>query len=66
MKMTYRHLAYNIKTGEIINAPTGAVLKRAVAITNHIDRKHGFIGLGQWRFCHDSGNSWEKNGLPQQ
>lgn len=66
MKMTYRHLAYNVATGEIINAPTGAILNRAVATNNRISRKYGFKGISQWRFCHDSGKRWQKNGLPQR
>lgn len=62
--MTYRHCAYNIKTGEIINAPTGNGLKRAVATTNRIDRKVFGHNNNAWRFSHDFGKSWEVNGLP--
>jgi hypothetical protein len=62
--MTYRHCAYNLSTGEILNAPSGNVLKRAVSLTNRIDRKfYGHSG-NQWRFSHDFGKSWIKNGFP--
>lgn len=66
MKMTYRHLAYNVHTGEIINAPSGAILNRAVATRKRIDRKYGYIRNEHWRFCHDFGKNWQKNGLPQR
>lgn len=62
--MTYRHCAYNIKTGEIINAPTSNGLKRAVATTNRIDRKFFPGQPNTWRFSHDFGKRWEANGLP--
>lgn len=62
--MTYRHCAYNIITGEIINAPTGNGLKRAVATTKRIDRKFFPNDASTWRFCHDFGKGWEVNGLP--
>lgn len=64
--LTYRHSAYNVNTGEIINAPGGNQLKRAVALTNQLDRKIFGVTGNQWRFSHDFGKSWEKNGLPQR
>lgn len=63
--MDYRHSAYNIRTGEIINAPSGNTLKRVVARTQHID-KYMFGVCGQWRFSHDYGKKWEVYGLPTQ
>lgn len=61
----YRHVAYNVYTGEIINCAYGNQLKRAVAITKALDKEHYRIG-GQWRFCHDYGRKWDKNGFPWQ
>lgn len=59
----YRHLAYCVSTGEIISAPSGNTLKRAVALTKYYDRKYG-CETGSWRFCHDFGKNWRKNGYP--
>lgn len=62
--MEYRHCAYNIRTGEIINAPGGHTLKRAVALTKESDKAY-YGTAGQWRFCHDFGKKWNNLGLPQ-
>lgn len=58
----FRHLAYNVNTGEILNCTSGNTLKRAVAYTRNWDKAHGVYG--QWRFCHDHGKKWNKEGLP--
>ena len=63
--MEYRHLAYNISTGEIINCVGGQQLKRAVAYTRKVD-KELYGTSGQWRFCHDFGKKWLANGFPKQ
>lgn len=55
----YRHAAYNLLTGEIINCPCGNQLKRAVAC------RVAYDGFGQWRFCHDFGRKWLTGGLPR-
>ena len=61
----YKHFAYNIKTGEIINTKRSNSLKRSVALTQKIDKKvYGVIG--QWRFSHDFGKKWEINGFPKR
>ena len=63
MKMDYRHSAYNLATGQIINCLYGNQLKKAVALTQRVDRE--LYGIeGQWRFSHDFGKKWETNGLP--
>ena len=65
-KMTnYKHFAYNLKTGEIINCQSGNSLKHRVALTQRMDKiTYGVIG--QWRFCHDFGKKWEINGFPKR
>ena len=61
--LDYRHSAYNVNTGEIINCTGGQQLKRAVAETQKVDRE--LYGVrGQWRFSHDYGQKWDKQGLP--
>lgn len=57
MSFEYRHLAYNLRTGEIINCTHGNQLKRAVTYRAADETK------GPWRFCHDFGKKWEK-GFP--
>lgn len=61
--LEFRHVAYNLITGEIMNANRGNHLKREVARTQRLNREFYHIG-GQWRFCHDYGKKWEKEGLP--
>lgn len=63
--INYKHLACNIKTGEIINTKSSNSLKHSVALTQRIDKKvYGVIG--QWRFSHDFGKEWEINGFPKR
>lgn len=60
----YRHVAYNVVTGEVMNAERGNYLKRCVALEERTNRE--LYGIkGQWRWCHDFGKKWEKEGLPQ-
>lgn len=61
--MDYRHCAYSITTGQIINCGSGNQLKRAVALTSKVD-KELYGTSNQWRFSHDFGKKWEKKGLP--
>lgn len=63
--MNYRHMAYNLTTGEIINCARGNQLKRAVALTKAFDKKYYNLP-GQWRFCHDYGRKWEAAGWPER
>jgi hypothetical protein len=65
MKMDYRHSAYNLVTGQIINCPCGNQLKKAVALTQRVDKELYGVS-GQWRFSHDFGKKWEINGLPER
>ena len=59
----YRHAAYNVNTGEIINCSSGQQLKREVARTQKVDKE--LYGVrGQWRFSHDYCQKWDKQGLP--
>ena len=61
--MDYRHTAYNIKTGELMNAANGNYLKREVARAERFNRE--VYGVkGQWRWSHDFGHKWESEGLP--
>lgn len=63
--MYYRHSAYNVTTGEIINCEKGNQLKRAVAFTKQLDKE--ICGMsGQWRFSHDFGKKWEMTGFPKR
>lgn len=59
----YRHTAYNLATGEIVNANHGNYLKREVARTERINRELYNVH-GQWRWCHDFGKKWDMQGLP--
>lgn len=59
----YRHSAINIRTGEILNCSNGNHLKRQVAYTQKFDKENYGV-RGQWRFSHDYGKSWDKNGVP--
>lgn len=61
----YKHLAYNLATGEIINTERSSSLKRLVAHTQKMDKTLCGV-IGQWRFCHDFGKKWEINGLPKR
>lgn len=61
----HRHCAYNVVTGEIKSSTRSNHLKRWVARDTHYDRKHYHAkGAGQWRFCHDFGKRWEREGFP--
>ena len=59
----YRHLAYNIQTGAIINCNHGNYLKKQVAYTAKIDREF-YKTSSTWRWCHDFGKKWDIEGLP--
>lgn len=61
--LEYRHVAYNLSTGEIMNCNRGNYLKREVARTERINREIYKVH-GQWRWCHDFGKRWDKEGLP--
>lgn len=61
--LEYRHVAYNLSTGEIMNCNRGNYLKREVARTERVNRELYGIS-GQWRWCHDFGKRWDKEGLP--
>lgn len=61
-----RHWAYNLKTEAIIGSDSSNRLKKRTAFHTEYDRSHGETGVGQWRFCHDFGKNWEKNGLPNR
>ena len=60
----YRHIAFSISTGEIICCERGNQLKRLVAHSSKWNRK--FNVSSQWRFCHDYGKNWDKNGFPKK
>ena len=63
--MDYRHSAYNLTTGEIINSNSGNYLKREVARADRFDKE--VYGIkGQWRWSHDFGKNWLANGLPER
>ena len=47
----YKHIAYNIETGEVITASTGNHLKRCVARANAWSVRFGF-STGKWLFAH--------------
>lgn len=63
--MDYRHTAYNVVSGQIINSMSGNQLKRAVAYTRKVD-KELYGTSGQWRFSHDYGKSWDEKGFPMR
>ena len=63
--MTYRHSAYNVITGQIINTERGNYLKKVVAMEKKADREL-YGTSGQWRFSHDYGKNWLTNGLPKR
>ena len=48
--MNYRHVAYNLATGEILLSPTCNALKRHVARRTRSDRKYGCRSI--WAFSH--------------
>ena len=58
-----RHCAYDIVTRAILYCDHGNQLKRAVALTKRV-HKEAFGVTGQWRFCHDFGKKWSKEGVP--
>lgn len=62
----FRHWAYNVKTEVIIATNSSSQLKKRTAHHTRYDRSLGEPGAGQWRFCHDFGKNWQKNGLPQR
>ena len=47
----YKHIAYNIETGEVITASTGNHLKRCVARANAWSVRYG-LSTGKWFFAH--------------
>ena len=64
-KMDCRHSAYDLVTGQIINCPGANQLKKAVALTQRVDKE--LYGVtGQWRFSHDFGRRWRIEGLPKK
>lgn len=58
-----KHCAYDIITREILYCDRGNQLKRSVALTQRVN-KEMFRAVGQWRFCHDFGKKWSKEGVP--
>lgn len=62
--MNYRHCAYNIYTGEIINGEKSNGLKRQVAYTGKFNKDHCNTNKGGWRWSHDFGKKWEREGVP--
>ncbi len=62
--LEFRHFAYNVGTGEIIGCKTGNALKREVKATNKRDTSLFGRVPRTWRFCHDGGKRWDKEGLP--
>ena len=58
-----RRCAYNITTGVTLYCDHGNRLKRAVALTERINKEKTGIA-GQWRFSHDFGKKWDKKGTP--
>ena len=59
----YRHAAYNLSTGEIVYCANWCHLVRKVARAEKANRKLYAI-RGHWRWCHDFGKRWDKEGLP--
>ena len=47
----FKHIAYNLTTGEVITTTTGNALKRRVRDCNHWAIRYGYP-VGQWRFAH--------------
>ena len=62
--MEYRHNAYNIYTGEIINCEKPNYLKRQVAYTGKVNKNYFNTNKGGWRWSHDFGKKWEREGFP--
>lgn len=62
--MNYRHSAYNIYAGEIINCEKSNGLKRQVAYTGKVNKYYYGANKGGWRWSHDFGKKWEREGLP--
>ena len=64
--MLSRHNAYNIVTGEVISTTTANALKRAVRWATQADMAYGYPVRDEWRFCHDYGKKWEREGIPSR
>jgi hypothetical protein len=47
----YKHIAYNLTTGEVIMTNTGNHLKRKVRECNRWAIHYGYP-VGEWRFAH--------------
>lgn len=47
----YKHIAYNLTTGEVIMTTTGNCLKRKVKKNNAWAIRYGYP-VGEWRFAH--------------
>ena len=58
MEKIYRHVAYNVTTAEVCESTSGTRLKRLVAAISEKGDK--------WRFCHDGGARWAKEGPPKR
>lgn len=61
----FRHAAYNLTTGEIINAERANHLKRMVACAEKFNREY-YHEPGKWRWCHDFGKKWYSGNYPRQ
>ena len=57
--MKNRHVAYNLRTGEVIMTNNGNHLKRVVARNEAWDRRNGY-GCGKWVFSHKGQKDLEK------
>ena len=47
----FKHIAYNLTTGEVITTTTGNALKRRVRDCNRWAIRYGYP-VGEWRFAH--------------
>ena len=47
----FKHIAYNLTTGEVIMTTTGNALKRRVKDNNAWAIRYGYP-VGEWRFAH--------------
>jgi hypothetical protein len=48
----FKHIAYNLTTGEVITTTTGNALKRRVRDCNRWAIRYGYP-VGEWRFAHN-------------
>ena len=48
----FKHIAYNLTTGEVITTTTGSHLKRKVKENNAWAIRYGYP-VGEWRFAHN-------------